>query len=394
MAELSALLDVPLDVSQFVQSHTPYAEVAQTPPESPTADLKSGAAPFVYRLNDIKDRPDLGKKTILVLGSDASKARKIALGYGFKSVVTPGDILKAKPEIFPFDPLAEFYNKQEILPLPKPIYDPMNPNAKLEDSLKIDAILVFNDPRDWAVDIQLIVDLVFSDRGYLGTHGSNNASTTKDPQATTEDSQGQKGGQPILIMYSNSDMLWSTGYHLPRFGQGAFIHAVHNVVEGAKFMLQSQPTRKPVRQVIYGKPKKVTYNFASRMLAAYVVEMERKGLRAPKQTVHHTNRQLKRHLKVADLNNIYMVGDNPYSDIRGANLWNEEVKKASGRWRVGDDQLSRWKTCLVKSGVWREDKTGMEQIANNETRPDTVQDDVKSAVKWALEQEGWPEKLD
>lgn len=156
----------------------------------------------------------------MVMGSDASKVRRIAHGYGFESVVTPGDILAANPEVFPFNPLREFYEKQEILQLPKPIYSPQG-GRKLEDCLKIDAVLVFNDPRDWAVDIQLIVDLMLSHRGYLGTYSPKNGHGE-------ERKRWQTDGQPALI-FSNCDLLWSTGYHLSRFGQGALRRAVSSV---------------------------------------------------------------------------------------------------------------------------------------------------------------------
>src|SRR3954453_23115167 len=70
--------------------------------------------------------------------------------YGFRNVVTPGDILMANSAIWPFSKNFSDYYKTFARPLPKPIdlNDPLK-------SLKIDAVFVFNDPRDWALDTQV-----------------------------------------------------------------------------------------------------------------------------------------------------------------------------------------------------------------------------------------------
>jgi ribonucleotide monophosphatase NagD (HAD superfamily) len=67
VAELSSKLGVAIDTSMFVQSHTPFAE-----------------------MEEFKDN-----KTVLVVGGEADNCRKVAELYGFKTVVTPADILTA-----------------------------------------------------------------------------------------------------------------------------------------------------------------------------------------------------------------------------------------------------------------------------------------------------------
>ena len=64
-----------------------------------------------------------------------------------------------------------------------------------------------------------------------------------------------------------------------------------------------------------------------------------------------------------------MVGDNPESDIRGAN----EYLSPWG---------SQWLSILVRSGVYR----GGEEPA---WTPRVVVDDVWDAVRWGLQREGW-----
>lgn len=205
-----------------MQSHTPYHLLANPNPsalggdETPLAqDLERFLAHTTGKTSGLGS-----DATVLVLGSDASKARRIAQGYGFASVVTPGDILAAHPEVFPFNPLRAFYAAQEIMPLPRPLHSP-HCGVPLEECLKIDAVLVFNDPRDWAVDIQLVVDLMLSHRGYMGTYSAKNGRGEAGRR-------WQNDGQPALV-FSNCDLLWSTGYHLSRFGQGAFRRAVSSV---------------------------------------------------------------------------------------------------------------------------------------------------------------------
>lgn len=149
--------------------------------------------------------------------------------YGFKNVVTPGDILIAYPQILPFNQIFSDYYQASTRPLPRPI-DPSNPKK----SLKIDAILVFNDPRDWALDSQVILDLLLSKEGVLGTYSEKNG------DARLPNNGWQQDGQPGLF-FSNPDLFWATSYHMPRLGQGGFQASL----EGVSFSLF------PCHQTIY-----------------------------------------------------------------------------------------------------------------------------------------------
>jgi HAD superfamily hydrolase (TIGR01450 family) len=344
VVDLSEKLGVGLDVSNFVQSHTPYQKLLD-----PEVDL---GHPHLeeYLCQSLGRKRFSGKETVLVLGSDASRARRIANGYGFESVVTPGDILKACPEIFPFDPLREFYDRQEILPLPKPIYNPKaDPAMRLQDCLKIDGILTFNDPRDWAVDIQLITDLLLSHRGYLGTYSSKNGDEKLAPEE-----RWQSDGQPPLI-FSNVDLQWSTGYHQSRLGQGSFRGAVLDVMSR---LARKGKHEDSIKTFEFGKPYAATYAHAWDTLERH-----------------------SRRLGLPNLNAVYMIGDNPESDIRGADLWNKHLKnrKSAGPY---------WSSCLVRTGVWREDIMPIHRLHN--IRPNHVVDNVREAVQRALEEQKWP----
>lgn len=380
MAELSAKLDVELDTSNFIQSHTPYQLLAtETPADVPLS-------PLPQYLNEQVGIQSLRDSTVLVLGSDASQARRIASGYGFQSVVTPGDILNAHPAIFPFNPLSEFYNKQEILPLPRSIYDPKNPDIKLEDCLKIDAILVFNDPRDWAFDIQLITDLLFSHRGYLGTYSKKNGD-----QSLPLAERWQSDGQPALV-FSNVDLLWSTGYHHSRFGQGAFRCAVRGAFnEVVKQTEGGHASGSMLQDFNFGKPQPEMYHFAASKLSDHFGNMWHAEQGTSGEARSGDDGEARR---LPQLRKVYMVGDNPESDIRGAVNWREHLKRVSARSQFSKDVVPGWEACLVRTGVWEEDKMPLTNLADRGAKPDTVQDDVKTVLNWVLEKEGWPERIE
>lgn len=317
---------MPLTISNFVQSHTPFQEL----------------------VDGLRD------KTILVTGANADKCRAIAEAYGFGSVVTPADIMAAEPRVWPFEPLTAEVYAGTSRPLPASLHS--GPDAVIDPtggdaaSLKIDAIFVFNDPRDWALDIQIIVDLLLSQSGHLGTYSPLNG----DPALPNRGWQAD--AQPPLY-FSNADLFWSTGYHLPRFGQGAFQAAVAGVwrrVTGGH----------ELERHVFGKPATATYAFAERVLERHRHEvLGGEGGRG-----------------VGPLRRVYMVGDNPESDIAGANDYRSEVG-------------TEWDSILVKTGVWSKDRAGGEGALRGRFKPGVVVGDVRDGVRWALEREGWTGKL-
>lgn len=328
---------MPLTEANFVQSHTPLRQLAAP-----------GAGPA-----------SLADKTVLVTGADAARCRAIAEAYGFSRVVIPADILAAHPAVWPFDPLMKDVYARQARPLPRRI---VTPDVAGEDrsrlGLKIDAVFVFNDPRDWALDIQLIVDLLLSEEGYLGTHSRRNGDVNRP-------GCGWQGhGQPPLY-FSNADLFWSTGFHLPRFGQGAFQAAVAGVwrrVTGGH----------ELQRKVLGKPYRETYRFAEQVLTAHRHEMLRRA--AAGGALLSEGAAQAGHEPPPPLRSVYMVGDNPESDIAGAN---EFVSEA------GTD----WTSVLVRTGVWSPERGGGEALKGR-FKPRVIVDDVKEAVRWAMKREG------
>lgn len=315
----------------IVQSHTPFAELANAtsnPPSSPAL------------------RENFKDKTVLVAGGDYGKCRDVALQYGFTTVVTPCDIFAAHPEVWPFSNVFKDYYSQFARPLPRPI-NPASPT----DSLKIDAVFVYADPRDWALDIQLILDVLLSREGVLGTYSKKNGDSSLPNNGYLQD------GQPPLY-FSNPDLLWAAKYHLSRLGQGGFREALEGVwkaVTGGAEM----------KKHVIGKPHRETYEFAERKLLAH-----RETLFGQKSNTTGGDGSQN------GLKTVYMVGDNPESDIAGANNYQSEAG-------------IRWKSLLTRTGVFRD------ELGRKPTHiPTSIVDDVKAAVQWALKDSKWHDELD
>ena len=210
----------------------------------------------------------------------------------------------------------------------------LSPHLGKEDLLKIDAILVFNDPRDWVLDSQLIVDLLLSQSGYLGSLSPKNG------DATLPNNGYQQDGQPP-VYFSNPDLFWAAEYHLPRFGQGAFREALEGVWTA---ITGGEKAGVILNKIMIGKPFQKTFDFAEQRLLAH-----REGL-------HGTGHQLQ---------DVYMIGDNPESDILGAN-----------RYRSPRDV--RWHSILVRTGVY---ESGEPRV-----KPTAIVHDVWEATQLALRQ--------
>ena len=199
--------------------------------------------------------------------------------------------------------------------------------------------MVFNDPRDWALDIQLILDLLLSTDGRIGTFSPKNG----DPNLPNRGYQ--QDGQPHLY-FSNPDLFWAASYHLPRLGQGGFRAALEGVFDAV--------TGGPANGVqlwkhVYGKPTRRAFAFADKRLREHRAALQGGGDEA------------------GALGNVYMVGDNPESDIKGANEYHSQFG-------------STWHSVLVRSGVYNGGEPAYE--------PKVVVQDVWDAVRYGLQKEG------
>jgi ribonucleotide monophosphatase NagD (HAD superfamily) len=257
-------------------------------------------------------------------------------------VIIPSDIFHAYPEVWPFSaPFAE-YHANAAKPLPLPVFSGRNSEKPTPGKhLQIKSIFVYNDPRDMGLDSQLVLDLLLSHQGFLGTHSQLNG--RKDlPNAGY-----QQDDQPPL-QFANPDLVWAAKWHLPRLGSGGFkatLEGLWHAITAGKAKLSL---------TMGGKPSNATFQFAEDKL----VECRKTVLQ---KLGSHTQDEIL---------NVYMVGDNPASDIEGANMF----RSARG---------TKWTSILVRSGVWAGEEPPEEKF-----RPKVTVDGVFDAVNWGLEREG------
>jgi HAD superfamily hydrolase (TIGR01456 family) len=211
---------------------------------------------------------------VLVVGGENYQCREVAKQYGFKNIIVPNDIVASQPTI---SPLKEFFTpEQRTTSTPRDIC-----------KVKIDAILVFSDSRDYATDLQIIMNLLQSENGVLGTQ-------SKEPSS-----------QRIPMHFSQGNLLCPTEHPSPRMSQGTFriaLKPIYKAVTGVE-----------LERVVYGKPELATYKYADEIMTSWM------------DTIHNEKRLP---------SNIYMIGDNPQSDIIGGNIYG-------------------WNTCLVRTGVYQ-----------------------------------------
>jgi HAD superfamily hydrolase (TIGR01456 family) len=232
--QLSNQLELEVSPGQFICGHTPMKEMAKK------------------------------YKTVLVVGGEGEKCREVALGYGFKDVITPGDIIKDNKDTTPFRKLTE----EEL----------QNSKKRNYGEIDIEAVFVFADSRDWAGDSQIILDLCMSKNGRLGTR-----SETFDE------------GPPVY--FSHNDVVWATSHSYSRIGMGALRASLEAMFKAL--------TGKEMKTIAFGKPQLGTFQFATRLLQQW--RKDTHGINQPLDTV-------------------YFVGDTPESDIRGTNEFDESGK--------------------------------------------------------------------
>ncbi|SCV03952.1 LANO_0G07250g1_1 [Lachancea nothofagi CBS 11611] len=281
-------------------------------------------------------------KNVLVVGGVLDSCRKVAQDYGFQNVYIPLDVMKWNPSVTPYYQLSE--EEQKV--------------ARDVDfsKISIDAILVFADSRNWAADQQIILEILLSKHGVMGT-------VAQDP------SENHVG-----LYFAHSDFVWATDYGLSRYGMGALQVSIA--------ALYQEHTGRELQVTRFGKPQRGTFRFAEKVLSnwrrntleEHVENMnledeedgdateseDEAGNDAEGITLQKDSKLL---LELPPASTVYFVGDTPESDIRFANSHD-----------------SSWYSILVKTGVFQDNKTPKYQ-------PKHICENVLEAVKFAIERE-------
>eukprot|EP01066_Platyproteum_vivax_P009269 Platyproteum_vivax@DN4068_c0_g1_i1.p1 len=236
----------------------------------------------------------------LVMVVGSSQYREVVEGYGFKKIVTPQEYLSWYPDMYPL------YSVEKTTPV---IAEPVK------------AIMVVHDPIDWSLEIQLVSDL-------LAGVDPLSLSQLDDPRASWRSAVAAR--QPMPLYCSNHDFLYAGKNPVPRYAQNSFVIALNSVF--------SKLYKREVEATYFGKPEPSTYEFAEKLL-------------------NKQNDQTKYPLV------FYGIGDNPESDIQGAN-------------RAGD----HWASMLVRTGVF-----GGSDANSKEYEADLVFEHVLDAVNHIID---------
>ncbi|KAH8902293.1 HAD-superfamily hydrolase [Coniochaeta sp. PMI_546] len=285
--DLSKQLEIDVSPGQFICGHTPMRELS-----------------------------DKYRGTVLVVGGEGEKCRQVAESYGFRDVITPGDIIKANSATAPFRKLTEAEHAASRDLLSEGKYN------KLSDVV-VDAVFVFADSRDWASDLQIIIDVAMSEGGRLETRSEN-----------------FDQGPPIY--FSHNDVVWSAAHEHVRLGMGALRRIVEVVFEQCT-------GGKQLTTHAFGKPQVGTFEFATRLLQQWRAAQHGLNDTKPPSTV-------------------YFVGDTPESDIRGTNAMDAKTPDTN------------WYSILVKTGVYQD---GTEPAY----KPRATVPNVLDAVNYGIERE-------
>ncbi|KAK9823437.1 hypothetical protein WJX72_002729 [[Myrmecia] bisecta] len=220
---------------------------------------------------------ELGDQLVLVTGYSRTCLKDVLRSYGFKKVATVKEYSIAHPHCLP--------NKRYP--------DPPEGDVSWAEE-PVAAVIVVETPEEWHEDLQVICDLLRSD-GRINHLATDNK-------------------QHVKLFNCNFDFLYAEKFHTGRFGPGAFMqlleHLFSEVTDGRRIEI-----------IRHGKPNKPAYAVAAKKLQH---QLDSLAAALPSDG------------SAPQLQHIYAIGDNPKSDVRGAN-------SAGGGWR----------SILVRTGVFK-----------------------------------------
>ncbi|KAF6084108.1 haloacid dehalogenase like hydrolase domain containing 5 [Phyllostomus discolor] len=216
----------------------------------------------------------------------------------------------------------------------------------------IEGVLLLGEPVRWETSLQLIMDVLLSN-GNPGTV----LATVPYPH--------------LPVLASNMDLLWMAEAKMPRFGHGTFLlclEAIYRKLTGRELRYCG----------LTGKPSLLTYRYAEELIQRQAVK---RGWAVPIQK-------------------LYTVGDNPMSDVYGANLFHQHLQAAQQGGMESPLDAHSCTSILVGTGVYSPAAPGpVEQppfhghrdfgLSPGLLEAAHVVNDVDEAVRLVLRQEGW-----
>lgn len=187
----------------------------------------------------------------------------IARDLGFSNIITVDQLR----ELFPYLDMVD-HSHRKVEPCP----------IKFANFKPIEAVVLFGEPNQWDSKLQLIVDVLIS-----------NGMPTQPPQEVPS--------THLPVLACNMDLFWMSEVPLPRFGHGMFLTFLETAY-------QQYTGRELKYSALLGKPSMYTYHHADNILWQHAKQLGFKRLKS-----------------------LYCVGDNPNTDIYGANVYDRYLKK-------------------------------------------------------------------
>uniref|UniRef100_A0A8C6ILF5 Haloacid dehalogenase-like hydrolase domain-containing 5 n=1 Tax=Mus spicilegus TaxID=10103 RepID=A0A8C6ILF5_MUSSI len=231
----------------------------------------------------------------------------------------------------------------------------------------IEGVLLLGEPVRWETNLQLIMDVLLSN-GHPGT----GLATAPYPH--------------LPVLASNMDLLWMAEAKMPRFGHGTFLlclETIYRKITGNELKYEG----------LMGKPSILTYQYAEDVIRQ---QAERRGWATP-------------------IRKLYAIGDNPMSDVYGANLFHqylqmanrgEEEQQTGGQQKQRPSATQSCASILVCTGIYSSQDPGSQvpppgrgelpfhghrdfSFSPGLLEASHIVHDVNEAVQLVFHQEGW-----
>ena len=243
-------------------------------------------------LNELLGRDDIGGDSVVMahtpfLGVDERlRTARVLVGgdldsmgvmaaYGFTKAEHIDEYAARHPELI----THEMWTRMAIRP------ENVGPAPPGYDEEPVAAIFLVHNSEHWGRDLQILVDVV---------RFSGAVPKTMDEYLAKKAAPADQ----IPVFIANPDLVYQDEYAVPRFTMGAFEVALRALYEAQMGV--------PLQLTVFGKPLSTTYGYIADILRA------------------------------RNAGDVYAIGDNPLSDIKGANAMGE-----------------RWHSILVRTGVFQ-----------------------------------------
>ncbi|KAL9259287.1 Cardiolipin synthase (CMP-forming) / mitochondrial hydrolase fusion protein-like protein [Drosera capensis] len=259
-------------------------------------------------------------KFVVAVGKGEPAA--VMTAYGFRNVLGINDYASCFDDIDPLSPYKR-WSLNKISDFENCKFEVQNLRDYV-NSQRVEAVFVVSDSVDWSGDIQVLCDILRTG-GLPGTD--------------------VKYGQQPPLYFAHDDLAYQARFPTERFGMGAFRIALESVFNSMHSY--------PLLYTAVGKPNSSAFKNAEAILMQLYHQCVGKPIDICGNGVN-------------PLKTIYMIGDNPSVDIKGA--------LQAGK---------PWFSILTRTGVFK----GKEN--DGKFPADMVVDTVEDAVEYIFTREGW-----